>query len=222
MTLEALVDALAQASNPEKAQKMEAYMKNKFSFYGVPSPERREILKNWKQNHSWEWGETLLNDGFFTFTNYKREASYCVQDLFIPLFKKYAQESEFQYITKLIVTNSWWDTVDIISVNLLGNLMKKFPNLIPQMIEEYNKSKNIWLIRSTLLFQLKYKQETDAELLFSQCKKYSDSKEFFIQKAMGWALRQYAKTAPNQVYAFVDSHSLPALTVREANKHRKV
>jgi len=119
----------------------------------------------------------------------------------------------------MITRKSWWDTVDYIAPNLVGNLFIAFPELRDETIENWMKSGNFWLQRSCLLFQLKYKANTDSGLLFNLCTRLAGEKEFFIRKAIGWSLREYAKTNPEAVKSFVDRTELSGLSKREALKH---
>lgn len=200
---------------------MENYMKNNFEFYGVRSPLRkrifRQIMKENKLPNAEEYKTIVLKMMHYP----KREMNYCGIDLAIKCQKKYNSDTDLNYITTLITTNSWWDSVDIIAPNLLGNYLHIFPQLISNTLKEYKASHNIWLYRSCILFQLKYKSKTNANLLFEICKYFKDSKEFFVQKAIGWALREYAKTDAQTVYNFVDSTDLVNLSKKEACKYRK-
>ncbi len=221
MIFDDLILAFKKNYNPDYAQKMKAYMKDHFSFYGIKAPKRKQLLREWKKENRILFNEVFLSDAFQLFQNYKREATYCAIELLQPLLKKHPNPEYFPYITQLITTHSWWDSVDALASNHLGTLMQQFPELVPKMLHEYNYSNNLWLERSTLIYQLKYKENTNEEILFDQCLLYADSKEFFLQKAIGWALREYAKTAPGAVYDFVDRHYFSPLSIREANKHRK-
>lgn len=129
------------------------------------------------------------------------------------------QDPDFIYfLEELICTRSWWDTVDWIN-KLVGLHFRKYPELIQPVTEKWMSSGNIWLQRVCLIFQLLYKDKTDTALLFDYILRLKDSKEFFIQKAAGWALRQYARTNPAAVRVFVAQHPLAPLTKREALKH---
>ena len=119
----------------------------------------------------------------------------------------------------MIVTKSWWDTVDSISGGTLGIHFKRFPDVKEKYLAKWRASDNFWLRRATILFQLKYKKETDFTLLSDIICENLDSKEFFINKAIGWALRQYAYTDPKAVKKFVKSTPLHPLSRREAMKH---
>lgn len=115
----------------------------------------------------------------------------------------------------LIQQKSWWDTVDFLAPKIGGKLLLRFPEAILPHTQAWIESDNMWLQRSAILFQLDYKNKTDAELLFRYIRRRADSKEFFVQKAAGWALREYGKTNPGAVQQFIDATALPKLTVRE-------
>ena len=109
----------------------------------------------------------------------------------------------------------------MIASNLVGNLFQKYPHLIPAYVSKWEKSDNMWLVRTAIIFQLKYKNDTDFKLLKRVIERHLSSKEFFIQKAIGWALRQYAKFEPELVQEYVKRTDLKPLSRREALKHFK-
>jgi len=118
----------------------------------------------------------------------------------------------------MICQKSWWDTVDLIATNLVGKLFQKFPELILYYITKWATSENLWLQRTTLLFQIKYKDKTDAALLFKLIESFAGHPDFFIRKAIGWALREYSRTDPQLVAEFVKNHQLSSLSTKEAVK----
>ena len=128
-------------------------------------------------------------------------------------------KEDIQLIEKLILNNSWWDSVDTIAKYILGEYLFEFPLETKNVIERFSNSENMWLNRSAILFQLGYKQKTNADFLFSECLKQSHSNEFFIQKAIGWALREYAKSNPEIVRQFVKNSNLKPLSIKEALKN---
>ena len=132
--------------------------------------------------------------------------------------KKLWVKQDIQLFEKLIVEKSWWDTVDYLANHIIGPWFKKYPESIPAITSRWNKSKNIWLQRSSLLFQLKYKKETDTALLKSYILNLVGSKEFFVKKAIGWVLREYSKTNGDYVRKFVKDHPLQPLSAKEALK----
>jgi 3-methyladenine DNA glycosylase AlkD len=112
----------------------------------------------------------------------------------------------------MITTTSWWDTVDSITPKILGKYLNDFPSQRDKVIKLFLKTNNMWLHRSCIIFQLKSKEKTDQELLFSLCRQFAESTEFFIQKTCGWKLRQQAYLKPEEVYRFVDQTTLSNLT----------
>ena len=137
-------------------------------------------------------------------------------DLLVKESKKNFVIEDIKLIEKLIITNSWWDSVDTIAKYLLGGYLQQFPLETLKVIERFSNSKNMWLNRSAILFQLSYKEKTNFEILISECEKHKHSNEFFIQKAIGWALRDYSRFNPNGVETYVNSTSLKPLSRREA------
>ncbi|QRM90667.1 DNA alkylation repair protein [Lacinutrix sp. WUR7] len=211
-----LKESFHKNSNAEYAQQMKAYLKNKFELYGVKSKPRRDILKASVKEHSPEVKANIISITFELYAEPQRELHHCGMELFEKHFKNNYQKEDINYIEKLIITNSWWDTVDYIAKWILGNYLKQFPDQIPEVIYSFSKHENMWLNRSVLLFQLGYKEKTDAALLFQLCLEHKESKEFFIQKAIGWTLREYEKSNPEAVLKFVQNHILAPLSHREA------
>ncbi len=133
--------------------------------------------------------------------------------------KKLWQASIIHLFEFCIINKSWWDTVDFLASECTGRYFLLFPEQIIPKTGKWNLSNNIWLQRSSLLFQKAYKKATDTQLLSAYTLHLSASKEFFVQKAIGWILREYARTNPTWVIEFVNTHTLPALSKREAMKH---
>ncbi len=129
------------------------------------------------------------------------------------------QKADIDNLETVIKTKSWWDTVDSLAGNVIGTLCTNEPELIPSHILKWADSDNIWLVRSAILFQLKFKENTDTELLSSIIINNRDTKEFFINKAIGWVLREYSKTNKIWVRTFLESNTLNSLSVREASKY---
>ncbi|EAE6209039.1 DNA alkylation repair protein [Listeria innocua] len=195
---------------------MEAYMKNQFPFLGIRATERKKLVADFLRENGMP--DDLLRLVVELFAEEERELQYAAMDLLSRYGKKQASEA-IEIYEQLVTTKSWWDTVDGLAGTVVSNHFKLYPDLIPIYNEAWINGDNIWLARTAILFQLKYKEETNAELLFANCEKWLGSKEFFIQKAIGWALRQYAKVDSEAVRVFVNSHRLAPLSRREALKH---
>ena len=129
------------------------------------------------------------------------------------------QPEDIELIERLITTNSWWDSVDTISKYILGSYLQRFPESVNEKVSKFSSADSMWLNRSAILFQLGYKEKTDFDLLKTVCNQHKFSKEFFIQKAIGWALREYAKTNPEAVKRFVAESNLKRLSRKEALKN---
>ena len=211
-----LETAYYKHKNPENAIPMEKYMKNLFSFYGIKAEERKEIFKEVCKANKEELTQNFRKIAWELFNKEFRELHYCCIEILIKNLKNNYQKDDLTLIEKLIVTNSWWDSVDSIAKNILGHYLIEFPEETEKVIERFSNSKNMWLNRSAILFQLGHKKNTNYELLFSECEKHSKSKEFFIQKAIGWALREYGGTNPNLVINFVNETELKPLSKKEA------
>lgn len=211
-----LVKELSANINREVAISMENYMKNNFSFLGIKAKNRRAIFKAVYEKHK---PEIKLNYREITWQLYQekeREMHQCAIDLIQKEIKKKYVIEDIQFIEKLIITNSWWDSVDTIAKYLVGGYLEQFPAETLKVIERFSNSENMWLNRTAILFQLSYKEKTDFDLLKAECEKHKHSKEFFIQKAIGWALRDYSRFNPNGVKEYVNSTNLKPLSQREA------
>lgn len=202
---------------------MARYMKNKFDFYGVNATKRKEIFLAYKANFKlqvddnefWELIEKLWDDSH-------RECQYLALDILRNVSKKLTSV-HLLYLEKLIVHKSWWDSVDGIAPSLVGPILLKESALIPNYIHKWIDSDNMWLQRSAIIFQLKYKEKTDWDLLCHAILAHDTSKEFFIRKAQGWALRQYADLNPTRVYEFILANpQLSGLTKKEALRKLKL
>lgn len=206
-------------SNTENAVTMSKYMRNNFPFLGIKTEVRRGIFKEiWKQNKK----EVSLNTREIALELYlkpQREFHYCAIEILIKELKGDFKKEDIRLIEKLILNNSWWDSVDTISKNILGEYLLEFPLETKTVMERFSNLENLWLNRSVILFQLGYKQKTNADLLFSECIKQAHSNEFFVQKAIGWALREYAKSDPEAVKEFVKTGNLKPLSTKEALKN---
>jgi 3-methyladenine DNA glycosylase AlkD len=211
--------AFSKKQNLENAIPMAKYMKNLFPFYGIKTEERRAIFKAIFKSNKEEVTQNARAIALTLFEKEQRELHYCGIEILILTLKNNYSKEDIQLIEKLLVTHSWWDSVDTISKFILGEYLIEFPEETTKVIHQFSNSKNLWLNRSVILFQLGYKNSTNSKILFSECENHSHSKEFFIQKAIGWALREYAKTNPEAVKTFVNSTNLKPLSKKEALKN---
>lgn len=202
----------------ELAIGMKKYMRDKFDYLGIKSPTRAELLKpffpEFKKLDEKEWMlvvEQLWNQKF-------REFQYAAMELCSKKTKAF-EPDHLPFLEKMITEKSWWDTVDMVASNLIGEYFKKYPEKIPAAIARWTKTDNFWLHRTCIIFQLKYGSKTDQKLLFDLCSKYAGESEFFMRKAIGWALRQYSKFNPPAVSSFLKKQPLSPLSVREASKY---
>ena len=215
----ALENAFKQNENPENAFAMAKYMKNNFPFFGIKTEERRRIFKEiWKENKE-EVSAKAREIALELYSNPQREFHYCAIEILIKELKGNYKKEDIQLIEKLITNNSWWDSVDTIAKYILGEYLLEFPLETKNVIKRFSKSDDMWLNRSAILFQLGYKKKTDFEILKAECNNHKMSKEFFIQKAIGWALREYAKSNPDAVKEFVSKANLKPLSTKEALKN---
>jgi 3-methyladenine DNA glycosylase AlkD len=212
----AISEDFQNASNAVLAVPMANYLKNKFTFFGIKTEQRRTIFKKNYEEHKLEIKSNFRGIAWELFQKQEREFHQCAIDLLLKEFKNNYNIEDIQFIEKLITTHSWWDSVDTIAKYILGGYLKQFPQETHNVIAHFSSASNLWLNRSAILFQLSYKEKTDFELLKLICEKHKHSKEFFIQKAIGWALRDYSRFNPRAVKEFVLSAQLKPLSSREA------
>jgi 3-methyladenine DNA glycosylase AlkD len=215
--LEILAALFEENKNEENAEPMKKYMKDHFPFLGIKSPLRKELEKQFFK----ETGilKEPFDKGFVRGLWEKDEREYHYSAItYIGKFIKKLPKDVIHFVEELITTKSWWDSVDSIAP-LVGELARKYPEIIEENINGWSVDDNFWLRRSAILFQLKYKQQTNEAILFEYIVKNADSKEFFIQKAIGWALREYSKTNPVSVKEFIEGNTLAPLSVREGSKY---
>lgn len=211
-----LQDSFSKNANATFAQQMKSYMVNLFEFYGIKATLRRRLLNEVVLKHKDNVSKNIRKLAFDLYQLPQRELHMCAIELFEKTLRKSYVMKDIKLIEWLITTNSHWDSVDFIAKQILGNYLLKFPEEIETVIQRFSSSKNMWLNRSAILFQLSYKEKTNETVLFEQCLLHKESNEFFIQKAIGWALREYGKVNPKAVLEFVNTTTLKPLSHREA------
>jgi 3-methyladenine DNA glycosylase AlkD len=219
--IRALRGELKKVCDPAKAAAMQAYMKSAMPYHGVQTPALRQLCKDFFARYTFsspaEWQEgclTLWREAKF------REERYAAIDLTgHHLYRNWQTLETLPMYEEMIVSGAWWDYVDGIAPTRLGGLLKAHPARMRTKMLQWSRSRDLWKRRSSILCQLHYKQETDLDLLYACIAPSLDSKEFFLQKAIGWALRQYAWTNPDEVRNYCHAHELNKLSRREALKN---
>ena len=217
--LSRLTEAYAGAADAERAPAMRAYMRDQFEFLGIPSPRRlpldRQVLAGLDRPDEADlrdlalacWRKPEREYQYFACGWLRRHVRRATPDL-LPTLRH------------LIATKSWWDTVDTLASDTVGALVRENPALVSTM-DGWVREDGIWVARTAILHQLTYKQGTDSDRLFRYCLARAGHRDFFIRKAIGWALRQYSGSDPEAVRGFLARYGdqLSPLSVREASKH---
>ena len=214
----ALIELLREHADEELAGPMSAYMRNQFPFLGIKSPLRKQLLKKMFMEYEIPVGKELLDETAAIYSLLEREFQYVAIAL-LDKGKKQLGFSQLTFCEKLITEKSWWDSVDSIAPSIVGRIVLTDRDAGEEVMRQWSASPNMWLNRSAILHQLKYKTNMNEEFLYSIIQTHIGSSEFFIQKAIGWVLREYAKTNPDSVLSFVNSTNLKPLSRREALKH---
>lgn len=211
---------LGKRADPVAARQMAAYMKTDMPFYGVKKPQRKPILRRlvteFPPADASDYGHKVAR----LWEQPHREEKYLAIG-YARLCTEHVTPAQLDLYRRMIVEGAWWDFVDEIAAHLIGSLLREHPREIRPILEEWIDEDNVWLRRTALLSQLRLKGDTDAAMLFDFCRRRADDKDFFIRKAIGWALRDYAKTDPDAVRGFVEEEAgrLSGLSRREATKH---
>ncbi|RLD23241.1 MAG: DNA alkylation repair protein [Bacteroidetes bacterium] len=209
--------AFHENASVKDALQMKKYMKDKFEYFGIKSPLRKEIYREHKLKYGLIPNDQIKEIVTWCWRQPQREYQYFAME-FLGRVAKKANEKIIDLYVYMIAHKSWWDTVDYIAANLVGTFFLRYPERIVELTDQWMASEDMWLQRTCLLFQLKYKSAMDMELLHTFIMKLVESKEFFIRKAIGWILREYSKTNPDFVINYVENNSLSGLSHREALK----
>ncbi|MGR9050362.1 DNA alkylation repair protein [Halobacillus faecis] len=199
---------------------MENYMKNHFPFFGIKAPDRKRILAPLLKEYKDMTADERLEAAVLLFQKSERECHYAALAFLEKGIKK-APEHSIDTYKQLLMTKPWWDTVDMIASTLCGEYFLRYEDKLRPYTEEWRESDHLWVRRSSVLHQLKYKEKTDAPLLFETIDALKHEKEFFIEKAIGWALREYSKTDAAAVIDYLNQEEVRPLSRREGLKWLK-
>ena len=217
MKLSGLITELEENRNELLAESMSKYMQDKFSFLGIRGATRTEIYKKYfpdarkTKTIDWDFVESCWNKE-------EREFQYVVV-YYLKAMQKFLKREDISRLKYLIVTKSWWDTVDLLA-KVVGSLVIRIEGY-DQIMLEWSKDSNIWLKRVTILYQLSLKEKVDKQSLERIIVNNLGDSEFFINKAIGWALRDYSKYNPEWVREFIKQNkdNMANLSIREASKY---
>ncbi len=223
MTTQEMLMLFQENRDSIKAEAMAAYQKNQFDFYGIQTPLRRQLSKTFLKDKAaveeidWDFIMAMWQENY-------RECQYLACDyLRQSRVKKRLTVSDLAKLKQLIVTKSWWDSVDSLD-EIVGSIVKRYPEAKRQILD-WSLADNFWLRRIAIDHQLGFKEETDrhllAEVIENNLQGSDFDNEFFINKAIGWSLRDYSKTAPDWVALFIEEHrnQMAPLSIREASKY---
>ena len=217
MELSGLITELEENRNELLAESMSKYMQDKFRFLGIRGATRTEIYKKYfpdarkTKNIDWDFVESCWNKE-------EREFQYVVV-YYLKAMQKFLKREDISKLKYLIVTKSWWDTVDLLA-KVIGSLVIRIEGY-DQIMLEWSKDSNIWLKRVAILYQLSLKDKVDKQVLDRILENNLGDNEFFINKAVGWALRDYSKYNPEWVREFIKKNkdNMANLSIREASKY---
>lgn len=217
--MERLTAEFTAGRDPERAFGMEAYLRGRFPFLGLPAPIRRARARTALTGLPRPTADDMRAVALACWALPEREFQQFACD-YLTDHVAVAGPGFHSVARTLIVTKSWWDTVDPLATRVVGGLVRQHPQLVAEM-DDWARADDMWLVRTALLHQLHYGQATDTDRLFGYCAAQAGHPDFFVRKAIGWALRQFARTDPGAVRAFLDEHAdaLSPLSVREASKH---
>ncbi|MFK8045656.1 MAG: DNA alkylation repair protein [Crocinitomicaceae bacterium] len=218
MNIKTIIKVFSTAQNDQDAQYMKSYMKGLFHYYGIKSDKRRALSKPFiKAAQSLPKSEVIAKV-LELYELKEREMHHLGLEICIPYFKKNTDESDIIFFESLAKKNQWWDTIDVIAPKLMAHYFLTYPNNRDFYVTKWLATGDKWLVRCALLFQLKYKTKTDLGLLFETILSIPPTKEFFINKAIGWMLRENSRLFPEAVVDFVTDNEnyLSNLSKKEA------
>jgi 3-methyladenine DNA glycosylase AlkD len=217
--LDRLVRTYAAARDPERAASAAAYMRDQFRFLGLPAPTQRALSRSVTAGLPAPDEDDLRTVALACWELDEREYQYFACG-WLRSHVRVPGPGFLATARTLITTKSWWDTVDSLATRFVGGLVRRHPVLAGEM-DAWAADANLWLVRTAILYQLHYGAETDTDRLFGYCTRQAGHPDFFVRKAIGWALRHYARTDPDAVRRYLADNAdrLSGLSIREASKH---
>ncbi|HKY49350.1 MAG TPA: DNA alkylation repair protein [Acidimicrobiia bacterium] len=211
---------LSRLADPAKAIPMAAYMKTDMPFYGVPKPARAPIAREVRARFPPVDADDYRRKVLALWGLPHREEKYLAID-YAWSFPRHVAFAQVDLFERMIVEGAWWDLVDGLASPIVGKIVLEDRISMRPLLENWVDGPDMWLRRTAILCQNRHREQTDQEMLFDFCLRRSGEKEFFIRKAIGWALREYARTRPDEVRRFLAEHGdrLSGLSRREAAKH---
>ena len=221
--LKSLRVKLIAASDADRASQMQAYMKSEMPYHGVPAPEVRAFCKEvfaplaFASAKDWEREVRAIWDG----AKFREERYAAIALTGVRQARPFQTPEAMALYEKLVVEGAWWDLVDEIATNRVGPILRGYPKPMTALMRRWSKDANMWKARTAILSQCRSRDETDLDLLYACIEPSIASKEFFLRKAIGWALREYARVDMAEVKRYVKKNEgrLSGLSKREALKH---
>ncbi|MFI7125552.1 DNA alkylation repair protein [Nonomuraea sp. NPDC050153] len=216
--------ALQEVAEPGKAEAMRAYMKSAMPFLGVQAVRRRAALRRVFAEHRLEsapaWRKAVL--ALWREAEYREERYAAVELSGYHLYRDYQTLYTVPMYEEMIVTGAWWDLVDELATHRVGGLLATYPDSMRPLMLEWAHDDDLWKRRTAILSQNRFKERTDTALLFACIDPSLSDNDFFARKAIGWALREFAKTNPSEVLRYVNAKGITGLSRREALKNLSV
>ncbi|GAA4531623.1 MULTISPECIES: DNA alkylation repair protein [Nonomuraea] len=213
--------ALRKAAEPGKAAAMRAYMKSAMPFLGVQAGPRRAALRQVFADHPLEtapeWRRAVLR--LWREAEFREERYAAIELTGFRLYRDFQTLYTVPMYEEMIVTGAWWDLVDELATHRVGGLLTAFPETMRPLMLEWAHAGDLWKRRTAILCQNRFKARTDTALLYACIEPSLSDNDFFARKAIGWALREYAKTNPDEVVRYVRAKGISGLSRREALKN---
>lgn len=212
--------SLEAAADPRKAEEMAAYLKSDMPFRGVQKPARKPILRAVVDRHPPATAGEYRDAVNALWRMPHREEKYLALG-YARHFDRYVGVGRVSLFRRLVREGAWWDLVDETAIHLIGRALAKQRVAVTPTVETMMEAPSLWERRTAIICQIGHREATDCGLLFAACTTHLDEGDFFIRKAIGWALREYAKTDEDAVRFYVAEHRerMSALSIREATKH---